>query len=248
MMPVSSSAKYLDPCKLVVKYEGPSDYRTPVGFIREFEQYTSNIQDKIRGKLFVSRMNTAKFRMARSYTPALGYRELKKQFLAAEWDESARENALRKIDAMKYDPAKYSSRAEFLAAIFEQLYDCQISTQSLFNKIMRHCPFYSGVITEWDCEYFEDFAAKVRMLQSRFGDQVNDPNLGFAFNTPRTPATPTSGPAPKGKAGAFMISPPGNDEESFPDPYVMHIGGNFKSNRNAGGNQTYETSGNEFWR
>lgn len=90
--------------------------------------------------------------MARSYKHSLGYQELKEQFLASEWGEAAREEAKGRIDSSRYDPSKYSSRAEFLVAIYEQLYDCQISVESLFNKIMRHCPFYSGVISEKDCQ------------------------------------------------------------------------------------------------
>lgn len=249
LLPLSVTARYIDPSKLIRSYEGRTDHRTPVGFIREFEQYTTNIQDGIRGKIFVSRLNTAKFRMARSYNHSLGYSALKEQFLASEWDESAREEAIRKIDVMRYDPSKFPSRAEFLVAIYEQLYDCQISIRSLYNKIMRHCPFYLGAIFEEDCMYFDTFAAKVQALQSRFGDSVNDPNIGFSFKTtiPKTTAS-TSSRTPIGNtAGTFMVQPPFFEEDMIQAPYVMQIGGNLQSNQQEGETQTFEYPGNGHW-
>lgn len=248
LLPVSVTARNVDPSKLIRSYEGRTDHRTLVGFIREFEQYTSNIQDKIRGKIFVRRLNTTKFRMTRSYKHSLGYQALKEQFLASEWGETAREEAIRRIDAMRYNPAKFASWAEFLVAIYEQLYDCRISIRSLFNKIMRHCPFYFGEINEKDCRFFDNFAAKVQDLQARFGDHVNDPNLGFFFGTltPRTSGMKALGTSGGVKPGAFMIPSQPFEEDDSQTPYIMQIGGVQSTQQNIG-HQSYVDLGNELW-
>lgn len=247
LLPLSVTARYVDPSKLIRSYEGRMDHRTPVGFIREFEQYTSNIHDKIRGKIFVSRLNTAKFRMARSYKHSLGYQKLKEQFLASEWGEAAREEAIRRIDTLKYDPVKYATRAEFLVAIYEQLYDCRISIRSLFDKIMRHCPFYSGVLSEKDCRFFDGFAAKVQALQARFGDHVNNPNLGFKFcdTTSGTSVSNTSRTLAAGKSGTFMIQQP--MFEDIQSPHVMQVGEGIQSTQQNEEAQSFEYPGNALW-
>ncbi|KAM7249117.1 hypothetical protein ACFE04_020612 [Oxalis oulophora] len=164
------AAKYFDPTKLQ-PYMGKSDTRSPIAFVREFENCTSGIPDDItRGQLFIRAFNLHHFQAAKSYRYDAGFKALKELFLKTEWNENCKQQILYEIDNSEYDPRKFDSIADYIIDMYSKMFDCQLTIQSIHSRIISKAPFYyNGNLREKHCATFQQFSEKVRSLHAIFG-------------------------------------------------------------------------------
>jgi len=162
-------SRMFDPHKMR-KYIGRKDKRSPLRFVREFEQCTGGISnDYVKGKLFLGTFDLDKFQIANTYPPDEGYQALKTRFLRTEWSEACREQILKEAEESAYDPSAYESMADYLICIYSKFDDCRLSKSNIFERILRKIPLqYSGQLTLAHCQNPTDFGARIRELDNLY--------------------------------------------------------------------------------
>lgn len=163
----AAANKVFDPPK-IQKYIGRADLRTPMAFVREFEQAAQFCEgnDRIRGNWFVGCFDPDRFRAARTYPIHKGYDWLRCYFLSTEWSESCRENTKREVDLAEFDPNIYADHADFLITQYEKLLDCEVSVQSICDRLYEKMPtIFQNRLQMSDYATSEDFSSAVRRIQ-----------------------------------------------------------------------------------
>lgn len=163
-------SRMFDPHK-IKKYIGRKDHRSPVKFLREFEQCTGGItSDYIKGRLFLGTMDMDKFQMSNMYPADEGYQALKNRFLRTEWSGLCRKIILKEAEESEYNPNEWQSVADYLISTYSKLDDCKLNKNEIYSIMLSKIPLqYAGQLSFDHCKDPTTFSEKVRELDALFG-------------------------------------------------------------------------------
>lgn len=160
-------SRLLDPIK-IRKYIGRRDYRNPKAFVREFELHTDmyNRDDITRGRAFIACFDPIKYRAAGHYPLLKGYRWMRNYFLATEWSPAIRNSLRHEVEIAQYDESEFESEADFFDAMYQKLYDCEITVGEIHGILHPKMPIhFQTQIRVRDFASLADFNAALRQIQ-----------------------------------------------------------------------------------
>lgn len=134
-------ARAFDPTK-ITKYKGESDHRSPIAFIREFEEISESYasDDIFRARLFINAFDKEHFQGAKGFRFQIGYLKLRDFFLSKCWNDCSRERIIQQVACEKYDSAKFKNHGEWIISLYSKLFDCRLPALTIYSRLFNKLP------------------------------------------------------------------------------------------------------------